>query len=142
MGGAGKSRVNRFLCAEMDAVSLSGKMADMAYMYKHGFNKIAVFDISRAQADYSDHVYSMAEQLKNGMVCTTKYTSASLMFRPPHVVIFSNRTWDREKLSHDRVVEMDLSNPAWHQMPDLPPVPEVDVDLDALLADMPLDAFW
>ena len=55
----------------------------------------------------------MGEALKSGFVFTTKYQSRQVTFKPPHVIYFSNASWDREKFSHDRVVEIDLNAPQW-----------------------------
>lgn len=112
-GGAGKSRLARHLVAEHGAVVLSGKLADMAYILAGALEsvakpRIAVFDISRAAAEHVQHLYSMAEMIKNGLVISSKYESRQLVFDPLHVVFFSNQSWDRSKFSHDRVKEMNL----------------------------------
>lgn len=113
-GGAGKSRLARHLVAEHGGLVLSGKLADMAYILAGSLEssrkpKVAVFDISRAAAEHVQHLYSMAEMIKNGLVVSNKYESRQLVFDPIHVVFFSNQSWDRSKFSHDRVKEMNLS---------------------------------
>ncbi len=72
------------------------------------------FDISRAAAEHSDHLYSMAEKLKNGFYLSTKYESVMKVFRPPHVLFFSNFHPDENKWSRDRVQLWDLDN--WRTM--------------------------
>lgn len=111
-GGQGKSRLSRHLQFEHGAVQLSGRLADMAYFYDK--QRIVIFDITRAAADNTDHLYTFAEQLKNGIIFSSKYESRSKKFKPPHVVFFSNSTWDRTKFSHDRVKELDLAEDRWH----------------------------
>lgn len=113
VGGAGKSRLARHLVAEHGGLVLSGKLADMAYILAGALEsarkpRIAVFDISRAQAEHVQHLYSMAEMIKNGLVVSNKYESRQLVFDPLHVVFFSNQSWDRTKFSHDRVKEMNI----------------------------------
>jgi len=116
-GGKGKTRLGRHLVLNYAAVELSGKVADMAFMLKGHVDiweedpsraGVVVFDISRAAMDLSDHIYTMAEKIKSGRVCSTKYNSKMLNFTPPHVVIFSNQTWDRSKFSVDRMKEIIL----------------------------------
>lgn len=114
VGGRGKSRLARYLVDAFGAVYLSGRVADMALMLKKSLDRpfkprVCVFDVSRAQAEYSDHLYSMAEMVKNGLVISNKYDSCQLRFGPMHVLFFSNQSWDRSKLSHDRVKEMNMA---------------------------------
>lgn len=108
VGGQGKSRLTMHLIRNHGAIALSGKQADMELAYCNNRAKIAVFDITRAAAEYSSHLYSMAEALKNGFYMVKKYQSRQVTFRPPHVIFFSNSTWDRSKFSRDRVIEIDL----------------------------------
>lgn len=108
-GGKGKSRLARFLCLEKGAIALEGRVADMAYSYNG--ERVVVFDVSRAQAEFSDHLYSFAEKLKNGCVISTKYESRTKYFNPPHVVFFSNSKPVDGKWSNDRVKLIDLSCP-------------------------------
>lgn len=109
VGGMGKSRLARFLCAEKGAITLEGRVADMAFMYTN--EPIVIFDISRSQAEFTDHLYSFAEKLKNGCVVSTKYESRSKHFDPPHVLFFSNSMPINGKWSADRLQLIDLSNP-------------------------------
>lgn len=111
-GNNGKSRLARHLVLEHDAIQLEGKVADMAYLYDN--QRIVIIDITRAQADNSKHLYSFAEKLKNGVVVSTKYECQTKVFKPPHVVFFSNQSWDPELWSEDRVLEVDLNNPDVH----------------------------
>lgn len=105
-GGKGKSRLCRHLIFNHGAIELSGRVQDMMYAYNK--EKIVVFDISRAAAEHSDHLYTMAEKLKNGSFLSTKYTSKLKVFPPPQVIFFSNQTWERSKWSQDRVQEITL----------------------------------
>lgn len=108
-GNTGKSRLARHLILEHQAVQLNGRMLDMAYMFN--FEKVVIFDISRAQAEFSNHCYSMAESLKNGCVISTKYEPKTKLFKPPHVIFFSNSLPDNEKWSEDRLILIDLDVP-------------------------------
>lgn len=110
-GGAGKSTfTGYYVCNEdLDAVTLSGKVADMAYTYQG--ERVVFFDVSRTQAEHMDHLYSFAEHLKNGIIHSTKYTPILKTFKPPHVVFFSNGHPVAGKWSVDRVKEVVLSEP-------------------------------
>lgn len=100
-GGSGKSRLARHLCLNHKAICLSGKTVDMAHMYRK--QPIAIFDISRAAAEHSDHVYTMAEKLKDGILSSGKYEGTCKIFRPPHVIVFANFEPDAGKWTPDRV---------------------------------------
>jgi len=123
VGGKGKSRLARHLIAQYDACLLSGKEVDMKYAWKNHLGKIAIFDITRAAAEFSDHLYTMAEGLKNGNICSAKYESCMVPFEAPHVIFFANFAWDRSKWSLDRVIEMDLDRRVV-----IPPLPPGDDD--------------
>lgn len=112
-GNSGKSRLARHLLLMHGAQLLLGRSQDMAYMFREE-TRIVVFDVTRQQQEFVDHLYSMAEMLKNGVLVSTKYESRAKIFDPPHVVFFSNQTWDTTKWSRDRVVELDLNNPGMH----------------------------
>lgn len=106
VGNNGKSRLARHLILEHGAVQLEGRVQDMAYMYNK--ERIVVIDVSRAQLDNVKHLYAFAEKLKNGVVVCTKYECHQKLFDPPHVIFFSNQTWEREFWSEDRVIEINL----------------------------------
>lgn len=125
-GGQGKTRLTTNLVAEHHAVQLSGRLPDMTYafytMTQRTAPRIVCFDITRAAQDSSGHLYSMAESLKSGRLFNSKYESCAFTFPAPHVIFFANTSWDREKFSHDRVLELNLANPQ-HHLP-LPPAQE------------------
>lgn len=108
-GGRGKSRLARYLLSECNATQLEGRVADMAFAYNR--EPIVIFDITRAQAEASDHLYTFAEKLKNGVVTSTKYESGIKRFKPPHVVFFANVPPPVGKWTADRLIEVDLADP-------------------------------
>lgn len=113
VGNVGKSRLARHLLIEHGATFLTGKLADMCHAYER--HPIVCFDITRAQAEFSDNVYTMCEWLKNGFFMKTKYESKQYIFKPPHVVIFSNGLPGEGKWSLDRLKLVNLEEPEWHQ---------------------------
>lgn len=112
IGNRGKSRLSKHLCCEHGAIQLTGRVVDMAYAYNK--ERVVIFDITRAQAEHSDHIYSFAECLKNGYIFSSKYESAAKRFRPPHVIVFANVFPKDGMWSADRAIVMDLNNPDMH----------------------------
>lgn len=60
-----------------------------------------ILDLCR---DYQERksLYAIVEDLKNGMITSTKYKGGNFVFEIPHIVIFVNFMVDVDKLSHDR----------------------------------------
>lgn len=108
VGNTGKSRLAVHLQKEHGACQLSGRMADMAYMYDK--EPVVCIDVPRTQAENMDHLYAFAESLKNGVICSTKYESRRKMFKPPHVIFFANVLPEAGKWSADRLILIDLDN--------------------------------
>jgi hypothetical protein len=109
-GGAGKSTLLRYVCANgkpCSAISLSGKVTDMAFAYKG--ESAVFFDVSRTMAENVKHLAQFAEQLKNGNIFSTKYESRTKMFKPPHVVFFANIMPPSGMWSADRLKLTELS---------------------------------
>lgn len=100
-GGRGKTWMCKVLLQENQGnvfYSNGGKAADITFGYQG--EKIVLFDYTR---DYQDYVgYGPMEQLKNGVLFSTKYQSILKNFDPPHVFVFANFEPDFTKLSRDR----------------------------------------
>jgi len=109
-GKTGKSTFATYLMTIKDAcVFTGGKKADLALIFSQAPKKIAVFDLSRTAAPAEegeksklDHLYSLAEDLKNGRLTSTKYHSTTVVFEVPHVIFFANFEPDYSKWSADR----------------------------------------
>jgi hypothetical protein len=78
----------------------------MAYMYES--QPIAIFDITRAAAEHSDHIYTMAEKLKNAWHQSTKYEPVMKLFKPPNVIVFANMCPQHDKWTAGRVEQIDM----------------------------------
>lgn len=109
VGGAGKSWMATFLGAVEGATILTvAKKADLAHIYSKVLSKVVIFDLSRTTAPqegkehFLDGIYSLAEDLKNGRIVSTKYDSHTAYFGVPHVVVFANYPPDMSKWSADR----------------------------------------
>jgi len=107
VGGAGKTTFCRWLLNKFDGVELfgSGKGADIAYAV--GEPKIALFDFARSQDEFRP--WGIVEQVKNGIVFSSKYNSGQKYFKSPHVVVFTNSPIEPGKLSQDRLNIVYLS---------------------------------
>jgi len=105
-GGEGKSHLVRHLVDHYDAVKLQGRLEDA----KHGYMEqpIVLFDLARTQIDTCKHLYSLAEELKNGLIYKTKYESSALRFKPPVVVFWANFDAPVDAWSCDRLVKVHL----------------------------------
>lgn len=103
-GNRGKSRVSDFLCNFHDAIEIGGK-AD-ACRYAYNGEPIVIFDISASQQDYVSALYSVAEQLKNGRVFSSKYMSVEKEFVPPHVLFISNSPVPEGAWKANRAIEL------------------------------------
>ena len=113
-GGTGKSWMAKYLMATQDAVILtSGKKSDIAYIFSKQVSRIVIFDLSRTQEakegeHFLDGIYSLAEEMKNGYIVSTKYESQSFQFQVPHVIFFANFLPDMTKWSRDRYVLKEI----------------------------------
>lgn len=104
-GGAGKSVFSKYLCHKHNAIYIDeGKKSDIINIIyntpKIGKNSIIVIDIPRNNGNNVS--YKAIEQIKNGLICNTKYETGSRIFNSPHVIIFSNNYPDKKMLSNDR----------------------------------------
>jgi len=105
IGGVGKSSFCKYLCHKYNAIYIDeGKKSDLINIVynveKITSKSIIVIDIPRTNGNSVS--YKAIEQIKNGMICNTKYETGMKLFNSPHVVIFSNFEPDLEKLSFDR----------------------------------------
>lgn len=102
-GNTGKSWMTTFLAANHGACVLKGgKKADMAYVFGSKPTRVVVFDLARTTEKFLDACYSIAEDMKNGVVCSTKYNCRTVLCDIPHVVFFANFEPDMSKWSYDR----------------------------------------
>lgn len=105
-GNSGKTKFCKWYLSNYgNGLYLSGKAADMKYgVSKHisdGFQLYVVFiDLTRSVEGFVS--YQGIEEIKNGILFSTKYESNMCIFDSPHVVVFANFMPCTEKLSRDR----------------------------------------
>lgn len=101
-GGLGKSALARYLVIKMDAVVCAhGRAADMIYQISSAKikPKIVCFDIplSGAQPDFAG-----LEQIKNGIMASSKYESGMVKMNYPHILVLANFEPFYHKMSEGR----------------------------------------
>lgn len=110
-GCTGKSLLTKHLVMKYDAYSVLGKGADikcgLAIRLEEMDVSIVIYDIPRAQKNHVS--YSSIEEIKNGLMYSTKYESGMCTFNPPHIIIFSNQPPElNDTLSLDRWVIREI----------------------------------
>lgn len=107
-GNNGKSKFVKFLCAYNSAIakiSFGSAAQIRAAAVNAGQKELYVVDIPRTLGDDDsmNSIISALEDIKNGFVVSNMYGKAvSLLMRPPHIVIFSNKQCPLDKMSSDR----------------------------------------
>jgi len=109
IGNTGKTSLMRHYLTKGKAISLSGKVADMAHAYDG--QKIVFFDLSRTSSETCSYLYDFAEKLKNGVCFSGKYDSHTKQFAPPHVVFLANFPYPEGVWSADRKKVLQWSQP-------------------------------
>ena len=102
-GNSGKSWFCRYMVEKYSTrvqVLGVGRVTDLAYMID-AEKDIFLIDCERSSSEFLQ--YRVLEQLKNRMVCSTKYSGTMKILRKvPHVVVFMNEEPDMGKLTEDR----------------------------------------
>ncbi len=98
-GGKGKTYLSKHLIASRSAIRFTnGKCKDIAYAYNA--EDIVIFDLSRSTEGFIN--YGIMEDLKNGMLFSTKYESSMKVFKPPKIIVMTNFYPNEQKFSKDR----------------------------------------
>jgi len=100
VGNSGKTYFAKYLVDNKSAYYTNGgKSVDLTYAYEG--QGIVIFDYVRESCDYVG--YGVIEQLKNGILMSTKYESGMKRYEIPHVVVFANFMPADGKFSVDRL---------------------------------------
>lgn len=116
IGGCGKTFYCKYRRAVHRDVVISGNkdVGNVAHLIKRAIDdgswnkKIVFFDFSRSIRKSID--YDTIEDVKNGMLTSTKYNGGFISIKSPHVVIFSNFYPDVDALSKDRWDIRDITD--------------------------------
>lgn len=107
-GGAGKTFMSKHLVDTRGAFYTNGGRAgDITFAYNG--QDVVIFDFVRDAAKYVN--YGVIEQLKNGIMFSSKYESSMKRFNVPHVVVFANFLPPQGKFSRDRYAVCNVSDP-------------------------------
>ncbi len=102
-GCKGKTSLAKWLAVNKEAFIFKGGSNDMANrIISEGAPKLACMNLSRTQENYVS--YQTIEDIKDGLIVSSKYEGGQLVFNSPHVIIFANFRPDETKLSQDRWV--------------------------------------
>lgn len=79
-----------------------------------GPNKVYIFNLTRSKPkDISgDDLYSAMESVSDGFVVNTKWKAKSILFNPPHVLVFANCLPKMDALSKGRFIIHEVKNKA------------------------------
>lgn len=104
-GNVGKTALCKHLVLTRDAAYVSGAGKDILYaigtqLAERGAPGIVIFDIPRSAE--SKISWGSIESIKNGLAFSAKYEAKTLVFNPPHVCCFANRSPEEAQLSADR----------------------------------------
>lgn len=108
-GGQGKSFFASYLAANHRAYLTGPARADRIY-HTYADQTIVCIDLPRSyHTEYAQHIYTVAESLKSGIIPAGMFGSLPRLRRKPiHVIIFMNRMPDMQELSADRYAIMTL----------------------------------
>lgn len=103
-GGKGKTRLCKYILENYRNVNYftGGKANDITYQIIEADANphVCLFDLPRTNEGHIS--YNALEQLKNGIINSSKYKGGFKMFDPPHVIVFANFTPDTDTMSRDR----------------------------------------
>lgn len=105
VGKVGKTSLARYMMWNYDSLYITeGKKTDIInIVYNYVLVKelnVVILDIPRENNNNCS--YKSLEEIKNGIICNTKYETGSKLINPPHIVVFSNFPPQYEKFSSDR----------------------------------------
>ena len=113
IGNVGKSAFSKYMVVKYDALYVTeGKKSDIInIVYNYVINQdlnILILDVPRDNGNKIS--YKSLEEIKNGLICNTKYETGNKVINAPHVVVFSNEPPDTFKFSLDRWEIYNIKN--------------------------------
>lgn len=111
-GCSGKSELVKYILKTYHNVSVfnKGNANDISYqiLNTNYDPHLCIFDLSRTI--YKTVSYTAIEEIKNGLINSSKYEGGFKMFSSPHIFIFANILPDTSKLSIDRWKIFEIIN--------------------------------
>lgn len=106
-GGEGKTTFAKYIKSKGNCKYFNNaKTADIAFAYRG--ERVVIFDICRSSSEAIN--YEIIEQVKNGLIFSSKYTSEDKLYETPHIIILANIPPNISKLSLDRWDIRELKN--------------------------------
>lgn len=104
IGNVGKSSLTKYLCVKHNALFIAeGKRSDLVNLvFNCDMEKTRTIVLDVPRANKNNVSYKAIEEIKNGLICNTKYETGMKAFNPPHIIIFSNYPPDLSGVSKDR----------------------------------------
>lgn len=112
VGGKGKTCLAKHICFNhKPCIYVQGKSADIksAIAVLKVKPRIVLFGLPRSLEEFVS--YEAIESCKDGIFFSGKYESGMVLMKPPHVIIFANFMPDTSKLSADRWIIHNLTDP-------------------------------
>jgi hypothetical protein len=110
IGCVGKSSIIKYICATMKnkvVLITGGKKSDIINIIYNNkkilteeINPIVIIDIP--YNEYNNCSYSALEEIKNGLICNTKFEGGFFVMNSPHVIVCSNFYPNINKVIKDR----------------------------------------
>lgn len=104
-GNVGKSAFSKYMVVKHNALYITeGKKSDIInivynYVLTNELN-ILILDVPRDNGNKVS--YKSLEEIKNGLICNTKYETGNKVINAPHIIVFSNSPPEYDKFSLDR----------------------------------------
>lgn len=113
VGGKGKTRFCKYIMQNYEAMYFTGgKNTDITSQIlllqeKEEIPSIFLFDLPRTSEGKIS--YNSLEQIKNGLINSSKYKGGTAIFNTPHIFVFANYEPNYENLSLDRweIIELE-----------------------------------
>lgn len=124
VGNKGKTYMSKHLVDAYGAFYCNGgKGADLVYAYSG--QPVIIFDYVRDASEYVN--YGVIEQIKNGILFSSKYESGMKRFNTPHIIVMANFLPLSTKWSRDRYNVFKITDTTCVRVPfdDLPCAPGV-----------------
>lgn len=101
-GMDGKTAFAKHLCMKYNATYVNGCAKDVKFAIAKmkDVPEIVIFGFPRSAEGYVS--YSALEEVKDGIIFSTKFESEMKLFNPPHIIVFANFEPDKDMISKDR----------------------------------------
>lgn len=119
-GNKGKSFLTKYIFCKLNGIIINGKVNDifnnlLNYQEENDYidPDFIIIDIPRSSRGYNEHLYTIMEKIKDGLIYSGKYEGGTILYeKPPHIIVLSNDIPTFEKMSDDRwnIISIDYFN--------------------------------